>query len=1658
MSKNIKKFLLFITILSLLMIIPASFAQDSDALILNEQSGNAGSSNDYYFDASADIDGDGSQNSPYKNLTDSRIVDNSAIHLAKGEYEFNPLNSHANISIYGGNSVIKGSGNALEIYDNFLLKDITIVNTQILNRANFTASNVVFANSTVTREDDYSYGGAIRCFDNCSFYADNCTFENTYADFGGAICSAGKLLDIRNSNFINCSSYGYGGAMACLNTDEVTISKSRFERCYSQDNAGGAIFVQLSSLVANDLEISNCNATFGGAMATLETDVDLTNVDCHDNYARWYGGAFYHMFGNFTLTDSLFSDNSASNGGALFIDDSPSLLIRNNNFTDNHALECAGAIFSLLNNIEEPFNNYYSGNSAKENDDEYIASELNLNIGNGNYTIFKVNPEEIDEFPSRYSLFDDGYVTIVKDQADGGNCWAFATIAALESCILKASGIAYDFSEENMKNLAALYSDYGRWYARTNEGGNNEMALGYLASWLGPVNDSDNPYNDHSLLSPILNSIVHVQNFIYLHRDNYTDNDAIKQAILKYGAVKTSMYFDYDYYSSNGNSYYYNYESDTNHAVTIIGWDDNYSRNNFIKTPEGDGAWIVRNSWGPDWGDNGNFYVSYYDKVLARPNDDLLTCTFILNDTIKYDRNYQYDVAGRTYYFFNYTSCLWYKNIFEAGGDEFLAAVSTYFNKTTSWTVTINVNGDSKLSKSGIYDSGYYTIDLGQLLSLKKGDVFEVVFNVTVDGEAGFPISEACFLNQKTYKPGISYASWDGVNWVDLYDLEFNYPDYWYDSQVACIKAFTISNPIETSISLNITHNNANPVNITATVVDQYGNPLKYGTVIFDLDGFKVTLNVSNGKASILHNFNKDSNTVLATFAAAGYASSIARDEVDISKTKIGIDLEISRALNNVTLEMSSENDVNGEVIIYINDKRYEREFIDGKAQLYLENLANDVYTVNITLPDDSIYEFDGLIDTFVVDVKETRLLVSDMVVTDEDVIEYNVTLVDELGNVLSDKAIEYVLDGFVYNSTTVPTRLDAGSHSLTVNFNGDNDHFKSTASADIKVKTKVSLDLTYERVLNNILLEVNLSKNITDILTVTVNGQPQSVRANNGKAYLNLTDLDNGVYNISVSLNEDDYEFNVASAQVDIDVRKTQIIANDLVVVENAISVLNITLLDDGGNPVVNRSVEFYLDGIRHAGITDEKGQASITFALTNGDYVCDVAFKGDNDYFKTTSQANIKAKKVIFLNLEYSISLNNVIMEIISSDIINVPLKVKINNEVHYVNITSYKNYLYLRDIANGNYDVAVSLDDNRDYYLYNVTSGFVVDARNVKIIASDFVTYFNSGVFYNITLVDEKGNPVNEGILNLAMAGQKVSCPVSGGMISVALNLDIGEFDFSMSYEANDRYYGASATRVISVKSSIIADGGVKKTYGSKYGVKFLDKYGNPLEDSQVTFVLDGVEYTKRTDGNGYAYVDINLKPGSYDLEILNDWNNETLAKTMNVVSRITNNKDLTVYEYSNKVYKIRIWDDNGNPVGANEKVTIKIAGKTSTVKTDSNGYASFKVNLENKVYTIKATYKGFTVSNKITVKSRLVTSNMVFKKAKSYKYQAKLIDSNGKVVKNKKIAFKIKTKTYYVNTNSKGVATVTIKLNLAVGSYKITTSFGNFKETNTIKIKK
>lgn len=413
------------------------------------------------------------------------------------------------------------------------------------------------------------------------------------------------------------------------------------------------------------------------------------------------------------------------------------------------------------------------------------------------------------DLPAVFDLRKDGKTTAAGNQGQSGCCWAFSSLASLESCLLGREGVAYDFSENNMKNL--LSENYSEGFdLAPDEGGNAKMAAAYLTRWTGPVSESDDPYSDTSVYSPAgLPIQKHVQEVLFLPlRIGSLDNGYLKDALLKYGAVYTTMYWDSKFYQDTNNAYRCTESQNANHAITIVGWDDYFDKNKFNQVPPGDGAFIVKNNWGQAWGEGGYFYVSYYDTKLGYDENAVFTAEKKDN----YDYIYQYDTLGWIAKL-GYQNSLstWGGNVFTAKGNETLRAVGFYTTDlNTVYDIYIYENPSNgplnsgrafSVHERGTYSlPGYHTYVLNSPVKLRQGEKYSVIVKVN-NPLSGYTLAIeqpiAYYSSKAKASAGESYVSPNGVNWEDISkSLEAN----------VCIKAFTTTDSLpESGFTSNIT-------------------------------------------------------------------------------------------------------------------------------------------------------------------------------------------------------------------------------------------------------------------------------------------------------------------------------------------------------------------------------------------------------------------------------------------------------------------------------------------------------------------------------------------------------------------------------------------------------------------------------------------------------------------------------------------------------------------------------------------------------------------------------------------------------------------------------------------------------------------------------------
>ena len=1435
-----KSIVLFSVFLLLLMIVPSAFASDavdnqtvisSDEQIEISAVDDGGviyshgedtnvltGSNDIYFNASAESDGRGTQSSPYKYLQYNRLTSGCTAHFADGTYELDfKKGIYSSMTFMGQsaqNTIIKFNGIAFNVGDGYTLtlKDLTLDHATVKNLGTVSATNVIFKNGVAVDDTSYgydnAYGGAIYNYVSTDYYGYvtnvpkntlyNCTFLNNSAMYGGAIYLPYGELSLSNCKFINNSAHWFGGAIASDKDSKISVVGTVFENCRSVDDAGGAIYAFSTDLEVRDSTFNNCSANFAGAICSLNSEILISYSNFTNNLARYEGGAVYKMYGSGTVIKSNFTKNAALNGGALFSDNCTSFEIKNSEFASNAATGFGGAIFSNANPKLTVDGVTFTDNKASYNANMLNQSNFSPIVSStNNYSLFVYKSLFNGTLPARYNLAENGFVTDVKNQQDSGNCWAFAALASLETCVLKASNKTFNFSVENMKNLIEMYSAYG-WKMETNEGGYNGMPMGYLASWLGPVNATLDPFDDKGTLSPLLDSEMHIQNIYVLPaRTSYTDNDAIKEAILKYGGLYASYYHSAGYLNSKTNAYYDPYTGNGNHAITVVGWDDNYSKNNFYTAPAGDGAFIVKNSWGSSWGDNGYFYISYYDRVLFAVNKDNQAFTYILNDTVRYTKNYQYDVAGMTDYLITGKKTVWYKNIYNATGNEAIAAVSTFFNTTVDYEISIYVNDVLQLTQNGRHEgSGYYTIPLKEYVPVAVGDIFKIVVKLAnpQNGYAAVPISEQLSTTRCYYAPGVSYFSNDGKKWTDLYDYSASAYSHTYNSQVACLKAFTVADMQNTTVTLNnITPKVQEFSEIIATVTDAKGKMAKIGEVIFSINGTNYTAGVVDGVAKISVYFDEVGDYVIsANYKNNGlYNGSFVQKTVSVTKTDVNLTADIGdivygeNPIVNINLTSVAGVNVTGDVVLTISGKKYIVNVVNALAVFEIpEMLDAGEYHIDVSyLGSEKYNAADGAAD-FTVAKKEITMNVT----IDKDYrdITVNVNLSEKLdGNltVLVNNT-PYTLSYTNGTGSLIFKNLTYGNYTISAVFTKDN-YQTVNVSENVEINS-IKTVLEAENV-------VMYYKDGTRFAVVLrdINGNPLAnmdvIISINGRNYVKQSD-ENGTASLGLNLESKNYTvvttfggnskyFGTRSNNT-VSILST-LLSKDIVKYYRNGTQFYATVLDFKGNPLANTTVMFNINGVFYNKTTDENGTAKLNIWLRPGKYIITIF------NLVTGEQAgnNVTVLSKIVENydlVKYYKNASKFSVKILDSQ--GYPVE----GTIVTFNINGV--FYYKETDSNGIASLAINLRPGK--YVITTMYGQYDVGNNVTVLptlqTSDLKMKYLDGSAFNARVVDGQGNPLANQIVKFNVNGVFYNKVTNDeGIASLNIRLMKGEYIITSIY---------------------------------------------------------------------------------------------------------------------------------------------------------------------------------------------------------------------------------------------------------------------------------
>lgn len=419
--------------------------------------------------------------------------------------------------------------------------------------------------------------------------------------------------------------------------------------------------------------------------------------------------------------------------------------------------------------------------------------EVDSNIGIASYALYR----------ETYNANEERFVTEVKNQRNTSLCWAFSLASNLETSLLTREQKYYDLSEEQLAYFWAnrvndpLGNTPNDKITRTQSDyhgtGNGRVASFFLSTWSGMTTEEKVPFQPSAVTWPdslAYDTSAYMEDAIF---SQYTV-ERTKQLLMEYNSVSAMIYMLDNYYYPDTASYSCPQSGLVNHAVTIVGWDDTYSKENFPSASgvKNDGAWIVKNSYGKNWGKNGYFYLSYEDKSIT----NLVSNTAVT--TPAYPNNYFYDgAAAGTVTFPGKTinNGYYVSNIFKAtagnGKDEELGEIVTAVPQdNTDFQIQVYTdlkNTSDPTSGTPAYAepvdytqplAGIHTIHLNTPVKIPQGTFYSVVIRIP-DGSNKFYVektttSTSWFTATAGIDPDQSFFSTSGKKWYDAGNQQYN--------------------------------------------------------------------------------------------------------------------------------------------------------------------------------------------------------------------------------------------------------------------------------------------------------------------------------------------------------------------------------------------------------------------------------------------------------------------------------------------------------------------------------------------------------------------------------------------------------------------------------------------------------------------------------------------------------------------------------------------------------------------------------------------------------------------------------------------------------------------------------------------------------------------
>ena len=669
----------------------------------------------------------------------------------------------------------------------------------------------------------------------------------------------------------------------------------------------------------------------------------------------------------------------------------------------------------------------------------------------------------------------------------------------------------------------------------------------------------------------------------------------------------------------------------------------------------------------------------------------------------------------------------------------------------------------------------------------------------------------------------------------------------------------------------------------------------------------------------------------------------------------------------------------------------------------------------------------------------------------------YDVKLTDITGKALSNQTVSFLINGKLYNRTTgsdgvasMNINLVVGKYKITASYAGSSLYGSSSVTNLVEVLSTISA--------NDV---VKFYKNGTQYYAKFVdgNGNPlvnAEVRFNiNGVFYTRNTN-GSGIAKLNIALYPDKYILtayhpNGEAKGYNITVLST-INSSDIIKYFRNGTQYYATFYDSMGNPLINETVRFNINGVIYEKRTNDKGTANLTISLYPGNYILTAYHpNGEAKGYNISVLTTLIDNKDIDMYYRDGTAFAITVLDGQGKPLANAAVRFNVNG-VFYDKITDENGIakLGIRLYPN-NYIITSS------YNGLEVSNRINVSSSNTTIIGKDaYVIMGSINSNYTVTLVDVKGNPIGNKTVYFRYDNKQVTATTdkNGNATITISGLKNGDYNITYGFDGVEGYCSSSSSSILHVVNSttILTGNDLTMVYndGSEFKVKLTDLYGKPLANKIITFVINGIAYNRTTDSNGVASINIRLYPGTYlvsysysnkgSLDYNNGSNNVVVAKqTLNIEG-----KDLVMLPNDGSAFEVTVTDKDKKPVSG-IAVLFTVSGVTYTKYTDQSGVAKLNIHLNvgyyDISYAINDTFCQGSGSNMILVNGTIITAEDInINAGTNGTFSVKLTDAKGNPISGASIKFYYEGITKNAITNAEGIATITVDP-LGKGDYPI-----------------